>query len=100
MLWHKVRGQAKMKCEECGFWEVKKVAVPNNGVRMGYCRRNPPIATGCFVPKTNRINGTVTPQLVEMTIWPQVSANNWCGEGKPKILTEQEANNYANSSND
>ena len=79
-----------MKCEGCRFWEQK--GVPNNGVQMGFCRRRPPIATGCFVAKTGRIAGTVTPQFVEMTIWPQVSANNWCGEGEPKILTEQEAN--------
>ena len=82
----------KIKCEDCRFWEEKKEIKPGNGVQMGYCRRNPPIATGCFVPKAGRIVGTVTPQLVEMTLWPQVSANNWCGEGKPRILTEQEAN--------
>ena len=72
-----------MKCENCRFWEEKKEIKPGNGVRMGFCRRNPPIATGCFVPKAGRIAGTVTPQLVEMTIWPQVSANNWCGEFEP-----------------
>ena len=92
MLWHKVRGQAEMKCEDCRFWEEKESANPGNGVRMGFCRRRPPIATGCFVPKAGRIAGIVTPQLVEMTIWPQVSANNWCGEFELRILTEQEAN--------
>lgn len=81
-----------MKCEDCRFWEEKENANPGNGVRMGFCRRNPPIATGCFVPKAGRIAGTVTPQLVEMTIWPQTQAGAWCGEGKPRILTEQEAN--------
>ena len=81
-----------MKCENCRFWEQKENISQGNDVWMGYCRRNPPIATGCFVPKAGRIAGTVTPQLVEMTIWPKVSANNWCGEFEPKILTEQEAN--------
>ena len=81
-----------MNCENCRFWEEKKKINPGNGVRMGFCRCNPPIATGCFVPKPGRIAGTMTPQLIEMTIWPQVSAINWCGEGEPRILTEQEAN--------
>ena len=76
-----------MKCEDCRFWEEKKGAKPSNGARMGYCRRNPPIATGCFVPKPGRIAGSITPQLVEMTLWPQVSANNWCGEFESRILT-------------
>jgi hypothetical protein len=76
-----------MTCENCRFWEETKKTVPANGVRMGYCRRNPPIATGCFVPKPGRIAGSITPQLVEMTLWPQVSASNWCGESEARILT-------------
>ncbi len=54
MLRHKVWGQAEMKCENCKFWEEKKKVEP----------------------------GRIAPQLVEMTLWPQVSANNWCGELK------------------
>ena len=80
--------KAEMKCEDCRFWEEKKRAKPGNGARMGYCRCRPPIATGCFVPKANPIAGSITPQLAEMTLWPQVSANNWCGEFESRILTK------------
>ena len=89
MLWYKVWGQAEMKCDDCRFWEQVKTAKAGNGVIMGFCRRNPPIATGCFVPKPGRIAGTVTPQLVEMTIWPKTQAGAWCGEGEKKSLGKQ-----------
>lgn len=68
-----------MKCEECIFWEEDKSTKPANGVIMGYCRKNPPSATACVVPKPQIVTGKIIPTLVEITVWSKTRATAWCG---------------------
>lgn len=79
-----------MKCENCRFWLRKEEAVPGNGMIKGICVRYPPTATGSFVPIVNRIANTMTPKLIETTVWPTTNNAQWCGEAR--VLTEQEEN--------
>lgn len=76
------------KCKECRFWEQKETKSQANGVIQGVCHRNPPIATGCFMPKMNMITSQIEPQLMELTVWPITTNISWCGqfEGKQKSL--------------
>lgn len=73
-----------MKCENCRFWEQGKTSAPQNGAIMGYCRKNPPLATGCLVPKLQRVTGKLIPTMAEVTVWPKTSSGAWCGGLKPK----------------
>lgn len=69
-------------CKECRFWEQQETKAPQNGVIKGVCHRNPPIATGCFMPKMNIISGQVEPQYLELTVWACTNSVSWCGEFK------------------
>ena len=73
-----------MKCQECNFWEQEKKSNPGNGAIMGYCRKNPPLATGCLVPMLQRVTGKMIPTMVEVTVWPKTNVNAWCGGFEPR----------------
>ena len=78
-----------MKCEECIFWEEDKAGKPANGVIMGYCRKNPPSAMACLVPKLHVITGKMIPTLIEITVWPKTMATALCGGFKSKALGQK-----------
>lgn len=69
-----------MTCKECRFWEQKESKAPQNGVVQGTCHFNPPIATGCFMPKLNMLTSQVEPQLIELTVWPITTGVSWCSK--------------------
>lgn len=71
-------------CENCRFWEREKTSAPQNGAAMGYCRKNPPAAMACLMPKLHRIENKVIPTLVEITVWSKTMAAAWCGGFEPK----------------
>ena len=69
-------------CKDCKFWVEQEAQGPkqDNGILKGECRCNPPIATGCFLPKLNMISGDMEPQLIETTVWACTLATYWCGK--------------------
>lgn len=71
-------------CKDCNFWEQQETKAPQNSVMKGICHRNPPIATGCFMPKMNMISGQVEPQYLELTVWACTNSVSWCGEFKER----------------
>lgn len=58
-----------MHCLICKFWEPDAGENDDYGNALGWCHRYPPITK----PLTEECHG-----------WPEVSANQWCGEFKAK----------------
>ena len=86
-----------MKCKECHWWKLiaNDKNSQHNGAQRGRCRIRPPIATPVIMPVVNQIANTVTPQIVEVTVWPVTNADcEACGEflkilHEPKTLKEK-----------
>ena len=69
----------RYKCVDCDFYSpLSSDASTPMTPPQGQCRKNPP--TGVLVPRQ-----TLSGQGVSVvTFFPEVAADTWCGEYKPK----------------
>ena len=77
-------------CEDCGWWKlIEDKDRPLNGVKSGRCGGGGPTVTAVVMPAVNQIANTVTPQIVEVTLWPILPATcEACGVFKPNSTTK------------
>lgn len=70
-----------MKCKDCDWWKLLEEGAPLNGAQKGRCHGRAPTVTAVVMPKVNQIANTVTPQIVEITVWPVTPADcEACGD--------------------
>jgi len=65
-------------CGNCKFFELIK-----KNLKMGYCRRNPPVIFLVHPPVIQSKTQSMILGAREETHWPSVEESNWCGEWKP-----------------
>lgn len=72
------------KCEKCGWWKlIEDKGQSSNGARKGRCHGRAPTASAVVMPQVNQIANTVTPSIVEVTLWPITGAGcEACGDFK------------------
>ena len=78
--------RSKMQCKDCGWWKIIEEGAPFNGVEKGRCQGRAPTVTAVVMPQVNQIANTVTPQIVEVTVWPVTpSTCEACGDFKEAV---------------
>lgn len=74
-----------MKCKDCGWWKLLEKGAPLNGAQKGRCHGRAPTATAVVMPKLNQITNTVTPHIIEVTVWSITGEDcEACGDSKEK----------------
>ncbi len=83
------KGEVTMpKCKDCDWWKLieDKSGQLNGGVK-GRCRGRAPTVTAVVMPVMHQIIGKVTPQILEVTVWPITGAvNEACGDFRDSII--------------
>ncbi len=78
------------KCKECDWWKLTgDKSNQANGSEKGRCLGRAPSATAVVMPAVNQFTHEVTPQIIEVTLWPTVGAAcDACGDFKFQEKTE------------
>lgn len=67
-------------CKECDWWRLLKDD-NTNGMEKGRCHRRAPIGTAVVMPVLNQISRQVTPQIIEVSVWPITGSDcEVCGD--------------------
>lgn len=82
----------KLHCEDCEWWKlIHEKDSELNSIGKGRCHGRAPTGMPVIMPAVNRIANTVTPQIIEVTVWPITGAScEICGDFK-MIVTPVEA---------
>lgn len=81
-----------MNCKDCKWWKLIDEGDSLDGAAKGRCHGKAPTATAVAMPKINQIANTITPQIIEVTVWPVTGATCEACKDFAEILSGIEAN--------
>ncbi len=79
------QAEALRTCKECNWWKSTGDSGSGNGAEQGRCHGRAPTVTAVVMPVVHQISGEVTPQILEVTVWPVTGAScEGCGDFRIK----------------